>query len=218
MPLIRADAAGAPAPPPADSEFLVTALTSQDAGARRRAAHELGGLAAQAGAEAKIIEALATQLQTENNTAVREAIFAALGQIGGAHAAALLAPLLRLEDAGLRNGALETLKRLADAAVSAVDPLLADQDADVRLLAVEVMRGWKPDRAVPRLAAILASEQQVNVVGAAVDVALQAGDASLLPALVACAARFAGAGYVEFAIAMAVQALTDRSAVHVDEP
>jgi hypothetical protein len=122
----------------------------------------------------------------------------------------LLAAFLRMDDAGLRNGAVETLRRLGEDAVTAVDRLLRDADPDVRLLAVEVMRVWPPALALPRLDMLLAQEAHVNVMGGALDVAQTAGDASLLPALAAAQARFAGEGFVAFAIAEAMRSLAPR--------
>jgi HEAT repeat protein len=212
MPLRRAELPVQPAPPTAGFAFHLAELDSEDADARRGAAIALGQHAAEHGAEPSILAAFAAQLQTEPDRAVREAVFTALVTIGGGDAAALLGPLLRAEDAGLRNGAVETLRRLRDDAVPVVDRLLQDADGDVRYLTIEALRGWPPELAVPRLQALLTAETHVNVMGAALDVAAAAGDARLLPALATAQARFAGEGFVEFAIAEAIHTLAARPA------
>jgi HEAT repeat protein len=209
MPLRRAELTD-PAPQAPGYAACLTQLASRDADARRGAAIALGRHEAAAGANQAILGALAEQLQTEPDRFVRAAIFAAFGNIGGDAAARLLAPFLRMDDAGLRNGAVETLRRLGEDAVTAVDRLLRDADPDVRLLAVEVMRVWPPALALPRLDMLLAQEAHVNVMGGALDVAQTAGDASLLPALAAAQARFAGEGFVAFAIAEAMRSLAPR--------
>jgi len=209
MPLVRAAAVVEVAAEPGGFADYIARLGSEDAGARRRAAGDLGRHAAAGGAEAAI-GALAGRLPVERDADVREAIFVALGRIGGAAVAARVAPLLALDDAALRNGAVETLKRLGADAVAAVDCLVADDGADVRLLAVEVMRLWPPPLALPRLTALLGRECEVNVMGAALDVAAAAGDASLLPVLNAARARFGAEGFIGFAIAMAMKTLAAR--------
>lgn len=212
MPLKRAELAVETAPVAVGFQVYLAELASANADTRRRAANALGHHEAQAAADRKILDALAAQLDGERDVLVREAIFAAIGMIGGAAAACALAPLVRLDDAALRNGALETLKHLQSDAVEAVNGLLADADADVRLLTVEVMRSWPPAVAMPRLRALLAGETHVNVMGAVLDVAAAVGDASLLPALGACQARFAGEGFIEFALAEAMKSLAPRAA------
>jgi HEAT repeat protein len=211
VPLFRAGPA-APAPPDCGFTGHLDELLSPDADTRRRAANALGHHEAQEGADQTILAALTRRVRDEPDAGVREAIFTALSNIGGAAAAALVAPLVRLDDAALRNGALEALKRLREDAVAAVDGLLADADADVRLLAVEVMRDWPPAPATARLRAMLSQEAHVNVMGAVLDVAAAAGDAALVPALAAAQARFAGDEFIAFAITLAMNALESRPA------
>jgi HEAT repeat protein len=199
-------------PQPIDLDQSLTGLTDAHPDTRRRAATTLSQPGVGRGDERTPLAALARQLEMERDAGVREAIFAAIATIGGTDAAALLAPFLRIEDAGLRNGAVESLKRLGGDAVPVVDELLQDADADVRLLAVEVIGGWPPPLASARLHGMLTSEAHVNVVGAALDVVAIAGDASLVPALDVCRARFAGEAFIAFAISMAQQGCASRPA------
>jgi len=210
MPLRRAELPVEAAPQAFGIGFHLVQLRGAAADARRGAAIALGHPAAAEGAEQTVLAALAEHLLTEPDRYVREAIFAAFGNIGGGAAAGMLGPFLRVDDAGLRNGAVETLRVLREDAVAVVDGLLRDADAEVRFLAVEAIRGWPPELAVPRLRALLDREHHVNVMGAALDVAAAAGDATLLPALTAAQARFAGEAFVEFAIAEAINALAAR--------
>ena len=205
MPLKRADLALTEQP--VSFEIHLTALGAADADTRRRAASALGHHEALGGADARILAALAAQLHAEPDTFAREAMFAAIGNLGGGVAAALLGPFLRLDDAALRNGAVETLKHLGEDAVPAVDALLTDPDPDVRLLAIEVLRGWPPALVMPRLRALLAAETHVNVMGVALDVAAAAGDAALLPALEAARTRFADNAFIAFAVTVVMDKL-----------
>jgi len=177
-------------------EALVCELEHADAGRRWRAARALAGAAG-------LGDILAARLAEERDTAVRAGLFAALTAIGGVAAARLLAPFLRSPDAGLRGGAIEALKQLKDAAIPVVDALLADADADTRMLAVEVTRAWPEHESAPRLAAILAGDRDVNVCAAAVDVASELGDTALLGRLAALRARFPAQDFILFAAEVA---------------
>jgi HEAT repeat protein len=205
MPLIRAAAALAAAPP--SLAGLIEELGAREADRRRHAALALPAAAGAAG-RADCLAALARQLVIEFDPGVREAVLLALVRLGGGDVADMLARLVCLEDANLRNGALDALKRLGDVAMPAVDRLLADADADVRLLSIEVLRDWPAAAAAPRLCAILERETRVNVVGVALDVAVVAGDVSLLPALAAVKVRLADEPFIGFAAAAAEAALS----------
>ena len=77
-------------------------LGDPDPRQRRLAARDLGSFPA---AALNLGQALAA----ESDTSVREALFNSLGQIASDAAVQALLPLLRTEDAGLRNGAIEAL-------------------------------------------------------------------------------------------------------------
>jgi HEAT repeat protein len=124
-----------------------------------------------------------------------------------------VAPLLRSADAGLRGGAIESLKRLEEDSVATLDALLRDPDPDVRLLAIEVTRGWPGALAGPRLRRIIESDIHVNVCGAAVDVATEVGAEDLVDALIALRERFSAEPFLVFAVDVAL------SRIHAaDEP
>jgi HEAT repeat protein len=204
MPLIRAGAAPDVAPP--DMADLIASLGARDADQRRHAALALPAAAGPA-KRGDCMAALARQLLIEFDPGVREAVLLALVGLGGVDVAAMLARLVCLEDANLRNGVLDALKRLGADAMPAVDRLLADADPDVRLLSIDVLRAWPAAAAAPRLRGILESETRVNVMGVALDVAAVAGDVSLLPALEAVKARLADEPFIGFAADAAAAAL-----------
>jgi len=135
MPFVRAIAPATEDAQPHAFESLLKQLNGPDGDARRAAAHALPPYP-----EAAV--ALAERLEVEAEQRVRSALFSGLLDIGGVEATALLANFIRSPDAGLRGGAVECLKRLGAEAVKALDALLDDPDPDVRLLAIEVARGW----------------------------------------------------------------------------
>ena len=149
--------------------------------------------------------ALAACLESEADPRVRDALFAGLSDIGGTQAAELVAAFLRSDDAGLRGGAIEALKRLETDAVVVLDGLMNDPDTDVRILAVEVTRAWPRELATPRLRRVFESEPHVNVCAAAVDVVTEVGSDDLLPALNRLRQRFASEQFLVFAIDIACE-------------
>jgi len=183
-------------PAAACEEPLLTQLTSPDAGTRRRAARALAD-------DPSATTALAECLAHEPEPSVRNALFGSLVAIGGPRAASLVAAYVRSEDAALRGGAIDALKHLHEAAIAAVDELLKDSDADIRLLAIEITRVWPAERAAPRLQRIFEQEPHVNVCAAAVDVATEAGGPDLLPFLAALRLRFPDEAFLLFAVGIA---------------
>jgi len=155
---------------------------------------------------------LAARLEVEADRNVREALFTGLVHIGGHRTARLVTQFLRAEDAGLRSGAMEALKRMAAAAAPAIDPLLHDPDPDIRLLAIEVTRVWPRLLAGPRLQDVIAHDDHVNVCAAAVDVATENGTGALLPALAAARQKFATEPFLVFAVDIARARITASAA------
>ena len=117
-------------------------------------------------------------------------------------------PCLRSDDASLRTGALDALRAMPRRAVAPHLPrLLADPDADVRLLSCELVRDLPAERGQRGCCAICSTrETETNVCAAAVEVLAEIGGPEALPALARCAERFADDPFLAFAIKVA----TDR--------
>ena len=162
--------------------------------------------------DATAVAVLARALQTEQAPEVREAIFTGLVLIHSAEAAEALASIVRSDDAQLRTGALDALGAMMDVAAALLPALLADSDPDVRLLACELIRPLDPGEGTALLCTMLATEQQPNVCGAAVDVLSEIGESTAAETLRQCAARFAGDPYLAFAIADAIERTSSRPA------
>lgn len=142
---------------------------------------------------------LAERLQQEADLGVREAIFTTLEKLAGPLTAAALLPLLRSEDAGLRNGAIEALAAMPEATAPQVDVLLADGDADVRLFAVNLLADLRHPQVPAWLEQVLREEQVPNVVAGAIEVLAEVGTSALLPALEGARRRFSEDPFIGFA-------------------
>lgn len=196
MPLIKSKAAAPASPAQGDAQIAAAMLDgSIDArwAAARAAATLPSGLAI-----------LSDALPKETSSRVREAIFTALARIGTSASAATVVPYLRSDDPEIRTGALDALRAMSDGAVAHLPDLLRDHDADVRLLACELVRNQPADSANVMLCALLSAEPDANVCAAAIEVLAETGDARVLPALQDCAARFPDDPFIAFAVSLAI--------------
>jgi HEAT repeat protein len=87
--------------------------------------------------------------------------------------------------------------------------LLRDNDTDVRILAIELVRGMPPADATRLLCNVLEQEGHPNVCASAVDALAELGTPEALPALRTCAQRFAETPFLPFAISVAIARISD---------
>ena len=177
---------------------LCEQLTDADAHMRREAACDLA-------AHPQAANRLAAHLDGEADASVRAVVFSSLARIGGVAAVDALLPLLRSEDAMLRNGAIEVMAGLPDAVAPRIEALLVDADSDVRILSVNLL-GQLPHPMVPQwLAQCLAHETEPNVVGAVLDVLAEVGGPELAGPLRQALLRFVDEPYLGFAASLVLQ-------------
>ncbi len=181
---------------PRDLAGLLEQLRDSRPTARRRSARELAG-------ETDAVDALADALEREHDEGCRHAMLTALLVTGGERVMERLLPLLRSEDAGLRNGAIEILQEMPRLAGHYMDELLRDPDSDVRIFAVNILESLRHERVLEWLHGVLEAEEHVNVCAAAVDVLAEAGDADSLPVLRRVVQRFPDEPFIAFAVRMA---------------
>lgn len=180
----------------------VAALNSPDDDARWVAARALGG-------QADAVPALDAALSREQVPRVREAIMTALMRVGDEASVLSLLPYLRSQDAGQRGMAIEALQALPEAISPFMPKLLADNDADVRILATELARNMPAEDATRVLCGLLANEQHPNVCAAAIDVLAEVGTRDAVPALQACAERFSNTPFVPFAVSATIARISN---------
>jgi HEAT repeat protein len=209
MPLIRKDLSVlSPSVPRSAAETLRVGTTDE----RWHAARLLGleadtatGEAAAPGEFRDGTKILAEALKTEADLRVREAIFTSLVRIGSRDAVNAVIPCLRGDDAALRTGALDALRAMIEAVRPVLPALLADPDADIRVLVCDLARELPSSDATQMLCDVLAHETEANVCAAAVDVLADVGGAEALPMLQATAARFGDVTFLTFAVKIAME-------------
>lgn len=182
---------------PRDLPGLQQQMGDPDPRLRRLAARDLAHYPAAA-------LALGHALSVEADASVREALFTSLAAVAGDGAVQALLPLLRTEDPGLRNGAIEALAAMPLAVAPSIDRLLLDPDDDVRIFAVNLLGELRHPQ-VPRwLVQVLQQDPHVNVVAAALEVLAEVGSPQELPALQAVRERFGSDAFIDFAAELAI--------------
>ncbi len=184
-----------------DDGGLLLQLRSGDVEQRRWAARDLLERPGCAGA-------LGEHLLRETEPSVREAIFTTLSAMAHDGAAAALLPLLRSEDAELRNGAIEALAGMPQAVGPRVAGLLRDADPDVRIFTVNLLGELRHEKVGPWLLQVLQHEQAVNVVAAALEVLAEVGQPEDAPAIRQAMARFADEPFLQFAAEAALERMS----------
>lgn len=202
MPLTRSIQTAVPHPVEArgharDMAGLLAQLEDADPTVRRWAARDLA-------AHPQAAAALCMQLGREADSSVRTVLFSSASRLGGRVVVDGLLPLLRSEDAALRNGAIEVLAGLPDAVAPHIERLLHDTDGDVRILTVNLLGNLQHPQVPHWLAQVLMHEPAANVVGAALEVLAEVGTPASLPALRTAAQRFADDAYIGFAVDLAI--------------
>jgi HEAT repeat protein len=205
MPLLKRGKPDEPAAPPAEPlDALIGDLRHADPERRWSAARRMGEQSGTAGP-------LAAALASEKEPRVVEAIFTSLIRRGGAESAAYLLPLLRSDEAALRGGAIEALQTMPAELARHIAELLHDPDSDVRIFAVELTRAVPPAQAVALLCDILDRDTHANVCATAVDVLADIGSRDAIPHLERCRDRFTKEPFLPFAIAAAIETLSDNA-------
>jgi HEAT repeat protein len=183
---------------PRDFDGLAAQLADADPAVRRWAARDLAAFAEAA-------PRLCAQLAVEPEASVRAVLFSSAAMLGGTGVVEGLLPLLRSEDAALRNGAIEVLAGLPQAVAPRIESLLLDADSDVRIFTVNLL-GNLPHPRVPQwLAQVLRSETEANVVGAALEVLAEVGGRELAAPLRETRRRFADDPFISFAADLALE-------------
>jgi HEAT repeat protein len=149
--------------------------------------------------------ALGQCLLSEHDASVREALFISLASIGDDAAAGALLPLLRSDEAALRNGAIESLAGMPAAVTPRVAALLADEDPDVRLFTVNLLGELRHAQVLPWLLNVLQHDSELNVVAAAIEVMAEIGQPEHVAALRAARQRFAHDAFIGFAADTAIE-------------
>lgn len=157
------------------------------------------------------VPALAAALARERSPVVREAMFSALARIASPESIEAVLPYLRSDDALLRTHASDALLAMKGAVWPYVRGLLHDANADVRILACNVVREMPLETAARLCAERLDAEPDANVCAAIVDVLAEIGGPAELPALTRCAQRLGATPFLAFTLKIAIDRIRSQA-------
>lgn len=187
-----------------DISALVDGLNSIDPATRRQAARELSR-------QSDTARHLVDRLSDEEDPSVRNALLTGLTVIGDETAARGLVASLRSDDPGTRNGAIEAMKQMPDAVALIMPELLADQDADVRIFAVNILESLRHPNVEAWLIQVITHDSALNVCATAVDLLSEVGTQAAIVPLEMFKARFSHEPYVSFTVDFALNRIQGES-------
>ena len=106
---------------------------------------------------------LLVEMLKSSNIGVQESADNALRKIGGKEAVNGVIPLLRSDDAPVRNGSMDILRALCGQELQSIIPLLREEDVDIRIFAADILGSSGNVMAVAPLCDALLKDPEVNV-------------------------------------------------------
>jgi HEAT repeat protein len=183
---------------PRDREGLLKQLDDTDHERRRWAALDLADYP-------ETVERLCRQLEQETEWMVCEAILTSLSRIGGNAAVKGLLPLLRSEDALLRNSVIEVLQQLPESLSPYIEQMLKDASSDYRIFTIDVLRDLRHPHAPIWLKEVIEQDRHINVCAAAVELLGEIGTPEMIPILKALPQRFLNDPFIQFSVDVAIR-------------
>lgn len=153
---------------------------------------------------ADAIPVLCDCLETERDEAVRAAILTTLLKQRSPEVAARLSGLLSNEDAALRSAVMDILTEMPEQLESLVDPLLRQEDPDLRIMVVTVVSRLANPRVPDWLLNVVQRDAHPNVVAAALEGLGECGTMEMIALIQKVTTRFPGNSYLAFAADAAV--------------
>ncbi|MDR0239221.1 MAG: HEAT repeat domain-containing protein [Deltaproteobacteria bacterium] len=143
--------------PPQDVQRILQNLQSDDTEILRSAAFAAG--------DCKLAESVDLLCKgiASANIGVQEAAEYALRKIRGPRTVRSLLPLLRSDDAPLRNIAMDVLREIGADDLDVLHPLLHDADCDMRIFIADILGSTKSRKSVASLCDSLLKDPEVNV-------------------------------------------------------
>ncbi|QLA20369.1 HEAT repeat domain-containing protein [Desulfolutivibrio sulfoxidireducens] len=187
-----------------DCKEIVTKLSAEDIDALREAAYEAGEMGC-----VQAVPRLAALLASAS-LGVQEAADFALRKIGGKEVVTAVLPLLRSDEAPVRNLSMDILRQVGGDDFSSLVALLHDPDADIRIFGTDILGSTGNRLAVVPLCDALLKDPEVNV---RYQAAVSLGELGQGAAAKCLGKAMEDDEWVQFAVIEALAKLRDASSV-----
>ncbi len=187
-----------------DCKDLCQRLGGDDPDVLRDAAYEAG--------ENGCVEAVAllAGLLCSHNLGVQEAADRALRKIGGKEVVDAVKPLLRSDDAPIRNASMDILRAVGSQDFPTLIELLHDADPDIRIFASDILGSTDSRLAVAPLCEALLKDHEVNV---RYQAAVSLGELAFVDAAACLGKALGDEEWVQFAVIEALSKIRDAASV-----
>ncbi|PTN38794.1 HEAT repeat domain-containing protein [Desulfonatronum sp. SC1] len=145
------------------------------------------------------------------NLGVQEAADLALRQLGGVEVVRGLCPLLRAEDAQVRNLAMDILREVGNQDINLLVALLEDDDVDIRIFTSDILGSTRNILAVPHLCQALLKDPEVNV---RYQAAVSLGSLGFAEAVQSLNQALSDEEWVQFSVIEALLKIRDESSIN----
>ena len=189
----------------ADKKAILQLLGSDDPDLIREGASEAGTVGLE-----EAVPALVRHIHS-HNLGVQEAADRALRQIGGTSTVQAIMPLLRDDDAPVRNISMDILREVGKHDFQALIALLRDEDPDIRIFVSDILGSTANILAVQPLCEALLRDPEVNV---RYQAAVSLGNLALAEAAACLNKAMSDEEWVQFAVIEALTKIRDESSVN----
>lgn len=128
------------------------------------------------------LDLLIEHIQREKSVFVREVIVNNIPQIRDPALVQKLLPLLRSDDAFIRNAIIDIVSTRRDEVVAYLEPLMEDADKDVRKFALDILYQLKTEEVAPYMGCFL-NDSDINIIITAVEYLGNLGACDQTPAI-----------------------------------
>lgn len=153
-----------------------------------------------ASGDADVLPTLVAALKAEKDDGVQDLILQSLRALGGNAVVESLMPFLASENAHLRNSIIDVLQQMPNEMESHMEALLSDDDADVRIFAINIMASLQHPGVPHWLETVITHDQHLNVCMTALDLLAETGEKSMCASVDRLLSRFPEEPYVVFSV------------------
>lgn len=147
------------------------------------------------------LDVMIAAIKVEKDAGVQDLILQTLRARGGNDVVDALIGFLASEDAHLRNSVIDVLQQMPKEMESHMVSLLANDDPDVRIFAINIMASLQHPSVPKWLETVIVHDKHLNVCMTALDLLAETGEKSMCASINMLLTRYPDEPYVAFSVA-----------------